>query len=365
LEEEKGRLVLLVVSSRLFVFLTAVLSNFFVGERATPGAWRTDLPFFNLFAVWDSRFYLDIAVEGYVKGVNWPFFPLYPLIIRLASLPLLSFVSRENAAVFAGVMTSNLLFAALVVYFYRLSRDLFESEEVAWLSALFLSVYPASVFFSALYTESLFLLLTVAALYHLERGEWRGAALLAFLSGLTRSIGFLVSIVFVIVAVSRKERNRLVYAAFPLLAPLTFMLYGYLVTGDPLVYLHSIDAYFATRTLGSPLSSLHELNLMQKVLNPAFAVISLLSILYYFKMRGPAAGKLRPYYIYSSVLFVLYLFSGNFLSFARYSVTIFPIFWAMAEVSAGNGAVKKGLLVSSLLLLGVGTSLFVNWHGFM
>ena len=54
---------------------------------------------------------------------------------------------------------------------------------------LLLSVFPFSFYFSAVYSESLFLLLAVAALFLGEQGRWAGASVCALLCGATRAPG--------------------------------------------------------------------------------------------------------------------------------------------------------------------------------
>ena len=66
-----------------------------------------------------------------------------------------------------------------------------------------LAAYPFAVFFSAPYTESLFLLGAVAAIYHFRRGELVPAAAWGLLVGLTRPNGCFLSVVLALLIVER------------------------------------------------------------------------------------------------------------------------------------------------------------------
>ena len=59
--------------------------------------------------------------------------------------------------------------------------------EAAFRCVLLLSVFPFAFYFSAVYSESLFLLLAVASLYLGERGRWAGG--LALRAPLRRHAG--------------------------------------------------------------------------------------------------------------------------------------------------------------------------------
>ena len=70
-----------------------------------------------------------------------------------------------------------------------------------------MAAYPFAVFFSAPYTEALFVLGAIAAFYHCRRAEWLQAATWGFLVGLTRPNGcFLTLALLCLVAESRWRR---------------------------------------------------------------------------------------------------------------------------------------------------------------
>jgi hypothetical protein len=147
----------------------------------------------NLLARWDTFFYLDFATRGYqwngdpLKGQNVVFFPLFPLLMRgvgflIGGHPLL-----------AGLIVSLVAFLLALIYFWRWTADRLGAD-VATGAVWLLSAFPLGVFFSAAYTESLYLLTVVAACYYAERRQFARSAGAGFLAGLVRPNGLLLSI---------------------------------------------------------------------------------------------------------------------------------------------------------------------------
>ena len=72
---------------------------------------------------------------------------------------------------------------------------------MALVTIAFYSFWIGSVTLSAVYSESLFMALTLAAFYFLEKGRLYKATFFGFLASFTRSDGFLIFIPFVIYAI--------------------------------------------------------------------------------------------------------------------------------------------------------------------
>jgi Mannosyltransferase (PIG-V) len=181
------------VVSRLLIFAVAFASSFWLGARlrhtrlAATGSVAVDahpLGFFlSAWRHWDAVWFLRIAENGY-GARSTAFFPLYPLLVRTLSLG----PSRPTAA---GIVISLAAFAAALLLLYRLVRDEFDAQTAFWAVAL-LSFAPVSFFFQAVYSESLFLLLTLACFAAARRGRWVLAGVAGGLAALTRSAGVLL-----------------------------------------------------------------------------------------------------------------------------------------------------------------------------
>ena len=132
---------------------------------------------------WDGGWYLSIVRDGYSyqagKQSNVVFFPFFPLLVTG-----IGFLGVPPT--WGGVVVSNAAFLAALAYVYALGRRLLpdraSAERALWLLALF----PTAFFFSALFTESLYLLCCVAAIYHAHARQWVAAVAFAALASACR-----------------------------------------------------------------------------------------------------------------------------------------------------------------------------------
>jgi hypothetical protein len=182
------------VISRLLVFAVAFVSSYYWGDRlrhrlaAVPMetlADRHPLGFFiSAWQHWDAVWFTRIAEHGYGKFAT-AFFPLYPALTRVMGLVMGGKFSE------GGIIVSLACFAGALTLLYRLVRDDFGATAAAW-TVILLSFASTSFFFQAVYSESLFLLLTVASFAAARRGRWVLAGLAGGLAALTRSAGLLL-----------------------------------------------------------------------------------------------------------------------------------------------------------------------------
>lgn len=155
---------------------------------------RIESTLFSGLGNWDGQHFLNIAENGYIYEHSVAFFPLYPAIVRLLHAIALSSISY----ILCGVLLNFFLFNIATIYLYKLSMIVFAGhKQLALLTCLFYSINPASVFFSAVYTESIYAALTLASLFYLLSGRLILATLLLYLTSLTRSNGVLNCAYFV------------------------------------------------------------------------------------------------------------------------------------------------------------------------
>lgn len=178
----QSRLLLPFLLSRFFIALFVYaghLSHPF-REKIEGGTIGVSNWWLNAWTVYDSEHFLSIAREGY-SAVTAPFFPLYPLWLRL-------FGPDENVMALAGIGLSNLAFFGALVLFFGLTREIY-GPTIAQRGVWLLAFFPAGAFGMAVYTDALFLLLGLAAFWTARRGRWVWAAMFAFLAALTRNSG--------------------------------------------------------------------------------------------------------------------------------------------------------------------------------
>lgn len=178
---------------------------------------------------WDAVHYIGIAQHGYTTSVSAAFFPLYPLLIRIAAWATGSFV-------IAGVLISTVAFAIALALLFRLARDELDGH-VARGAVLLLAFAPLSLFFTAVYTESLFLALSVAVFYLARHDRLIPASLAAAAASLTHIEGVLLIVPLAFCWWERQGRSHRLrelagWQAAPLLLPV-------LALGALCAYMHA------------------------------------------------------------------------------------------------------------------------------
>ena len=225
--------------SRLLVYLLAY-ALYLLLDVGRSGFFESFQP---LWTHWDTRHYTGIAEEWYTdvgdERLRLVFFPLYPLLMRLLA-PL-----TGGSAFAAGIVISLVCSAAASAMVYDLSQWHF-GRETAGLSLAYFLLSPLSVFLGCVYTEALFICLTLAAVCLLRRGHPWWAALCGMLSAFTRMPGVIVSGLMIIDffgKISKKKADvralgacvaqvAIVFAGFA-----AYLLVNQIVTGDPFTYL--------------------------------------------------------------------------------------------------------------------------------
>jgi hypothetical protein len=135
---------------------------------------------------WDSSYYVFTAQHGYEALGQTAFFPFYPMVMRAVA-------TITYSEVVAGVLVSLASFAIALVLLHRLA-DLDFGPDVARRAVWLIALFPAAVFFSAVYTEALFLVLSVGTVYAARKGSWAWAGALGGMAALTRNTGVLIGV---------------------------------------------------------------------------------------------------------------------------------------------------------------------------
>jgi hypothetical protein len=193
--------------------------------------WVTDV-----WARWDSLFFVRIAQHGY-DASSAAFFPLYPLLVGGLGRIL------GGHYVLAGILVSLAACAVSFVLLYRLAEPRLGADG-ARRAVLYLALFPMALFLQAVYSESLFLALALAAFLLAERGRFAWAGTAAGLALLTRSIG--VALLTGLAILAWRSRNRARAFAGLAIAPALFAafpLYLWWKLGDAWAFLHAQDAW--------------------------------------------------------------------------------------------------------------------------
>ena len=201
-------------------------------------------------ARWDSVWYLGIAHSGY-GGASSAFFPLYPLLVRVAAT-----VSAPGALLVAAYVVSlAALFGALYLM-HRLAALELGSSRLARDAVLMLALFPGALWLGAPYSESLFLLLSVGAFYAARTERWAWAGVCAALASATRSAGLVLLVPLVLLWWSSRARRRrdLAWIALAPVGLVAYSIYLAASMGDGFAYLHLQNVWF--RSFAGPFGAL-------------------------------------------------------------------------------------------------------------
>jgi hypothetical protein len=150
-------------------------------------------------ARWDSVWFLTIAEHGYDGPDRAAFFPLYPALVELGGVltaaPLLWAIALSCAA-----------FVGALALLHRLACLEVGPEGARW-TVLALAFWPGALWFSAAYSESVFLLVSVGAVLAARTGRWGAAAGLGALAAATRSAGLLLLVPLVLLWWDARRRR--------------------------------------------------------------------------------------------------------------------------------------------------------------
>jgi hypothetical protein len=178
---------------------------------------------------WDAIHYVGIAQHGYATASSTVFFPLYPLLIRIVTWVTGSYV-------LSGVLVSTAAFAVALLLLHRLAQEEL-GDRAGTATVLLLTFAPLSFFFTAVYTESLFLALSVGTFYLARHGRFAQACVAAAACSLTHVEGVVLIVPLALMYAQTRprpflSRNLVSWRAAPLLLP-PLALLGFLM------YLHA------------------------------------------------------------------------------------------------------------------------------
>lgn len=302
--------------------------------RVTPDVY----PLVNMWSRWDAGWYQSIAERGYEfvpnRRSSTAFFPLYPMLMR--AVHLFSASASDGSWLVAGIVVSNAALLGALIYLVLLVRLDFDHADGAR-AALYLLVFPTSLFFSAVYSESLFLLLTVACFYHARKEQWWVAGTIGAAAALTRSPGILLVAPLAVEYLMQRRfqlreiRSNVAALALIPAALAAQMWYWSWRFGNMMA---TQDAQLAwgggwgafTWPWKPFVRFLQQPFILNDVINFSFAgVLLALTVL--------AAMKLRlSYGVYAASCYLFVTSWGTFESVPRYVLVIFPAFIVLAQL---------------------------------
>lgn len=311
-----------------------------------------------IHARWDSNWYKYVANAGYeIKPgetlANVVFFPLYPALMRSLGF----FLGGD--VLLAGWIWSSLFLVLACLLLYRFVKE-FHPEADPLLAVFLLLIFPTAFFLNAVYTESLFLFLSLATFYFGFKRRYLWAGIFGILAALTRVTGILLFLPLVIQALSVEKFDwPKLKKAWPLalipLGTLLFFAFHWLRFGDPLLFFRIEGAWGRTFSFNPDHFSLGtHTSLVNTFLDASYLLFGLAIILW--------LGRLRkyPYLVYMASTIGVAVSTGTLMSIGRYILVLFPIY--IIGASLKNEIGRYAWILVSAMLMALNTFLFVNWY---
>ena len=328
--------------------------------------------FFGIWQTWDSQWYMKIARDGYFTGkigdlsdkAVFAFFPLYPLLIYL-------FNFGFNNLILSGLFVSFLCSIISVIYLYKLvlldypEQEGFAAGIVAKRTFLFFLLFPTAFFFTAVYTESLFIMLVILSFYYARQQKWYLVSIFGILCSLTRSLGVFIVVPLLIEYLQSKGSKGLMIKfdksiIWPLITPLgllIYQLYLWFVTG-------TFSTFFTAQKFWS--RGLFEVSgYAAYITNPSLhgfrnSFIDLITTIFFLIMLYFIYKKLRlSYFVYSLLIILIPLLSGNVMSMTRMIIVSFPLYIILVLLTREKPALFYVTASLFFIIQLIASSLFV------
>lgn len=353
----------LFISTRVVLLLVGIVSYAVLPLSEGKQTTWSKYSWLDMWGVWDSFWYMDIVQNGYSTAskliafpeqTNFPFFPLYPLLIKGLGWAV------GGRYFLTGIFISNVCLLLSCYVLYKLV-EMQWNKNIARRSVQYLFLFPVSFILSGVFTESLYLLLSLLCFYLAKRRNWWLAGLCGGLLSATRTLGILIAVPLLyeyLKSIDFSVRRIRFNSLFLLLIPaglVAFSLYTYRETGDPLFFKTNQAAW--DREIMNPLTSLWQALSQglsepsyKKLLECAFFITAFAILCLFYKAIG------FSYWLFGMYSIMIPL-SAGIASMPRFTLPVFPLFIALAILSR-KGSWNRWL---TLGLGGLQGALMVLW----
>jgi len=283
-----------------------------------------------MLSTWDGQHYLALAERGYAgsRRLSHAFYPLWPWLVGAAAPPF-------GGALAAGLVLSHALFllACALLYRYVLRTD--GSPAAAATAVLVLAASPGAFYFGLIYSESLFLCLSIALFsFARERGRAAWLALLpALLLPLSRPVGVLAVAPLALAAwraqrAGALEPAHVAAALAPLAGFAAYLLWMQAATGSPFSGFEVQSLYASQASIAKlfqPLAFAREFFDVRDLLALRHGAFDRALFLVYAALLLPLLRRDPVEFTWALALGVVPAVSMSLMAFIRYLAVIFPL----------------------------------------
>ncbi len=362
----------LFLSSRALLWAAAVFAFLWFEPNRHPNAGRWDSPLIHtwgygldIWARWDSVFFVRIARDGY-DAASAAFYPLYPGVVALVGR------AFGGQYVLAGVVVSLTACLAAFTLLYRLAEEKLGAAG-GYRTVLYLALFPTAIFLGAVYSESLYLLLAVAAFALAERRLFLAAGIVCGLAILTRVTGIALLPALALFAWPSRRALLSLAAAIPVSAVYPLVLWQQL--GDPWRFWGAQDLWHRHVSRAGPLGGIWDgiaalwrgapggaAPLHATALN----IEGLVFLALFLALTVVAWHRFgAPYGLFCALSLAIPLSIPSsrwpLLSLPRFGLVVFPFFLALAALGV-RARVHAAIVATSGVFLGIVTVQWALWQ---
>jgi len=373
------QVLLIAILSRILLFGVSwftlrILPRLPLYPAQLPDSFLPNDTYLDGWARWDTAHFVTIALHGYGGEGNLShdgglgFFPLFPLMVE-GLVSVTGQAVTEGTLAVASIAIAAACFLVAIPLFANLVDRRF-GPVIARTATLLLCVSPFSYFFTAGYSESLFLLLIVLAFTCTDRRWWMLAAVCAALATSSRLLGLALPPALLLLAWKRDVPLRTVIgiALVSPLGTLAYSLFTWWKFDAPLAYFtaqqnwggwqeHVWD-YVELFLLHPRETLLGDPRHLVIVLNVVLLAIWLISLPWVWRLLDPGIA------LFSTLIVVIHG-AMTWVSLGRYLLPAIGFYIVAAILLTRPGWrewPRELVVVSSSLLLTMLTILFA--HGF-
>ena len=231
-----------------------------------------------------------------------------------------------------------------------------------------------ALFLQAVYSESLYLLLVLAAFAFAERGNFGAAGVASGLAVLTRGTGIAALAGLAVLAWRARDRLR-AFAGLALAVPIAaiFPLVLWQQLGDPWAFWNAQERWHRHLSPAGPLGGIWEAltKWTPSDVGPQHAIAvnveGLVALVVFVALTVVVWRRFGAAYgVFSAVSLAIPLSYPSdrwpLLSLPRFGLVIFPFFLALAALTAGRPRLHGALVAGSAVLLGVAVVQWALWQ---
>lgn len=357
-------LIAVFIISRIIIFLTSIFA-LSLPEGGTYFEVDTNR-FINAWSQYDTVGYLDIALWGYYEGNenyffpegNYQWWPAFPMLLKL-------WPSTSTMPLF-GFIISNLFFIFAIIILFKLFSEKF-NDKIASVALSVLVFFPTSYFFSAVYTESMFLFFCALSMYMCHKKQWFWASVFGSVCALTRIYGGVLFIYLLYNYYKTRRFNinhKILYIFLIPLSFLTFCFHLYIITGNPLKILdHSQTNRHITFPFYNIIIGIKNIFISESIRDIGYSIFNMSIYLVLLILLVILFKISKEMFIYSGLIMFTLIISNDLQAIARYALSVFPVFLAVPYILS---KLKRTTAIFAYLSYFIVSSIFLFvltiWH---